>query len=377
MTSPRVEVNLGKIQANARYLVRRLGARRISVTGVTKAVCGHPDVAEAMLDGGVASLADARIKNVVRMQTAGITCPISLIRAPLLSEMEDVIQYCDASYNTEMDTILKLGAAAKEQGASHDVILMVEMGDMREGILQENLNDFAAQVIATPGVALKGIAANFVCLGDVAPTAGDMAMLSRLADQVEGACGPVVDLVSGGGSANLPWALGDVSTGRVDNLRLGEAILLGTDPVTGHPITGLHTDAFTLFAEVIETSRKPSPAPTMSIAPELGMLNLVRSDDLRARTILAVGQQDTDASGLMFSPGTAFIGATSDHTVVDSAKAAVPVGSEMKMGMNYSALMRAMSAPDVAKVVHSRQKINGSAKDHETHPFLTLVGRPQ
>ncbi len=128
-----------------------------------------------------------------------------------------------------------------------------------------------------------------------------------------------------------------------------------------------------LFAEVIETSRKPSPVPTMSIAPELGMLNLVRNYDLRARTILAVGQQDTDASGLMFPPGTAFIGAISDHTVVDSAKAAVPVGSEMKMSMNYNSVIRAMSTPDFAKVVHGKQKMNRSAKDREAHPFLTSV----
>ncbi|WP_299961067.1 alanine/ornithine racemase family PLP-dependent enzyme [uncultured Roseobacter sp.] len=373
MTSPRVEIDLGKIQANARCLVRRLGTRGLSVTGVTKAVCGHPDIAAAMVDGGVADLADARIKNIVRMRMEGIRCPISIIRAPMLSEMEDVVRCCGSSYNTEMDTILKLGTTAKKQGTSHDVILMVEMGDMREGILPENLNDCVTGVIATPGVALRGLAANFACMGDLAPTAGGMAMLSRLADQVEGDCGPVVDLVSGGGSANLPWALGEVSIGRVNNLRLGEAILLGTDPVTGHPITGLHTDAFALFAEVIEASRKPSPLPTRSIAPELGMLKLVRNDDLRVRTILAVGQQDTDAGGLTFPSGMAFIGATSDHTVVDTAKSAVPVGSEMKMGMNYSALMRAMSAPDVAKVVHSKQKMNGSAKDHETHPFLTLV----
>lgn len=373
MTSPRVEIDLGKIQANAQCLVRRLGASGISVTGVTKAVCGHPDIAGAMLNGGVAGLADARIKNVVRMRTAGITCPISMIRASMVSEMEDVIQHCDASYNTEMDTILKLGAAAKKLGTSHDVILMIEMGDMREGILPENLNDFAARVTETPGVALKGIAANFACMDHVAPTTGDMAIFSRLATQVEGACGPFVELVSGGGSANLPWGLGKGSTGRVNNLRLGEAILLGTDPVTGHPITGLHTDAFALIAEVIETSHKPSSLPPASIAPELGALTLVRNDDLRARTILAVGQQDTDANGLTFPSGFTFIGATSDHTIVDTAKSAVLVGSKMKMGMNYSALMRAMSAPDVVKIVHSNQKMNGSAKDGETRPFLTLV----
>lgn len=373
MTSPRVEINLGKIQANARYLVRRLGARGLSVTGVTKAVCGHPDVAEAMLDGGVVGLADARVANLFRMRTAGITCPISTIRAPMLSELEDVVRCCDASYNTEMDTILKLGAAAKQQGTSHGVILMVEMGDMREGIMPDNLDACAARVIATPGVALKGIAANFACMGNVAPTAGDMAMFSRLADQVEVACGPFVELVSGGGSANLPWALGEDSSGRVNNLRLGEAILLGTDPVTGHPISGLNTDAFALVAEVIESRDKPSAIPPASIAPELGILRLVRNDDLRTRTILAVGQQDTDTSGLTFPSGIMFIGATSDHTVVDTAKSAVPVGSEIKMGMKYSALMRAMSAPDVAKVVHGKQTINGSAKDRETHSFLTLV----
>ncbi|SLN71563.1 alanine racemase [Falsiruegeria litorea R37] len=373
MTSPRVEIDLGKIQANARYLVRRLGTRGISVTGVTKAVCGHPDIVGAMLDGGVTSLADARIANLFRMRTAGITCPISMIRAPLLNEMEDVVRWCDASYNTEMDTILELGAAAQKLITSHDVILMIEMGDMREGILPENINDYAARVIATPGVTLKGIAANFACMRNVAPTDRDLARLSRLATQVEGACGPIIELVSGGGSANLTWALGQGSTGRVNNLRLGEAILLGTDPVTGQPITGLHTDAFALIAEVIETRLKPSSLPTRSIAPELGMLKLVRNDDLRARTILAVGQQDTDTSGLALPSGYRFIGATSDHTVIDTAKSAVPVGSEMKIGMNYSALMRAMSAPDVAKTVYGKQKMNGSADNREAHPFLTLV----
>ena len=371
MTTPRLEIDLGKIQANARSLVSRLGARGISVTGVTKAVCGHPDVAKAMLNGGVVGLAESRISNVVRMNAAGICCPVSMIRAPMVHETKDVIRCCDTSYNTEKSTILKLASAALKEGTEHHVILMLEMGDMREGILPENLEDFASWVIATPGVALKGIAANFACMRNVAPTGADMALLSGLADQVEGTCGPFVGLVSGGGSANLPWALGEGSTGRVNNLRIGEAILLGTDPVTGHPITGLHTDAFALIAEVIETRLKPSAMPTRS--PEPAMLKLVHSDDHRTRTILAVGQQDTDASGLMFPQGTVFIGATSDHTVIDTSQTAVSVGSKMKMGMNYSALMRAMSAPDIAKVVHGKQTTNTIAKDRESDPFLTVV----
>lgn len=373
MTSPRVEIDLTKIRANARFLVRRLCAGGLSVTGVTKAVCGHPDIANAMLDGGVAGLADARINNIARMRKAGITCPISMIRAPMVGEIEDVIQYCDSSYNTEMETILQLGEAAKQQSTLHGVILMVEMGDMREGILPENLNNFATRVTATSGVALKGIAANFACMSNLAPKGGDMVRLSKLTAQVEESCGAFVEVVSGGGSANLPWALGENSFGRVNNLRLGEAILLGTDPVTGHPISGLHTDAFSFFAEVIETRLKPSAIPTASTAATLGTLKLVQNDDLRTRTILAVGQQDTDTSGLTFPKETLFIGATSDHAVVDTTKSTVSVGSEMKMGMNYSALKQAMSAPDVVKIVYGKQRMNGSAKDCETKPYLTLM----
>ncbi len=359
MTAPRVEIDLGKIRVNARSLVRRLGVRGITVTGVTKGVCGHPDVARAMLDGGVVGLVDARIRNIVRMRMAGILCPISMIRAPMIGEMEDVIRYCDASYNSEMETIRKLGAAARKQGATQDVILMVEMGDMREGVMPEDLDDFAARVVETPGVTLKGIAANFGCMGNLTPTTSDMATLSRLADQVEGACGPFVAVVSGGGSANLAWALDKGPSGRVNNLRLGEAILLGIDPATGRAIDGLHTDAFAFFAEVIETRHKPAATGAR--------------DGQRPRSILAVGWQDTDANGLGFPHGVRFIGATSDHTVVDTSGFTAPVGSEMRIGLSYSALMRAMSAPDVAKAVVGKQSVDRVISNRAATPFLTVV----
>ncbi|WP_299553703.1 alanine/ornithine racemase family PLP-dependent enzyme [uncultured Tateyamaria sp.] len=373
MTTPRVEIDLGKITQNARCLVRRLGARGISVTGVTKAVCGHPDVSKAMLSGGIADLADARISNVIRMRAAGIACPISMIRAPLSHGIDDVIRCCDTSYNTEIDTILELGSAAREKGTEHHVILMVEMGDLRDGIMPEDLNDGALHVVATPGLALNGIAANFGCLGNAAPTVDDMAMLSRLADEVEGACGPHVALVSGGGSANLAWALGKGVNGRINNLRLGEAILLGIDPLSGQPINGLHTDAFALFAEVIEARLKPVSRLMKPGAPKYGKLELILKKDHTGRSVLAIGQQDTDAGGLTFPSGVEFRGATSDHIVVDTGEAEVSVGSEMKMSMNYSALMRAMSAPDVEKMVHHGLRVNGAVKDARPQPRLRLV----
>ncbi len=347
MTSPRIEVDLTKIRHNTQAVVGRLKERGIGVTGVTKAVCGHPAIAQAMLDGGCVGLAEARVSNVQRLRTAGMTGSITLIRTPMLSQVDGVVQLCEASYNTEIVVIAGLAAAAIRKKIVHDIFLVVEMGDLREGILPKNLDSIAQQVVNMPGVALKGIAANFACLSGIAPTAAKMAALSSLSTEIEGLCGPYVETVSGGNSANLPWALGKQPIGHVNNLRLGEAILLGVDPITGEQIDGMYTDAFALIAEVIETDAEPTPPPIALVSPDLAKLRLVSNDAGARRLILAIGQQDTDIQGLTMPPGTTLIGATSDHLVVGTNQSALRVGTEMRFRMNYKALMRAMAAPDI------------------------------
>lgn len=351
MTAPRIEINLSKIRDNTRCLVDRLAPRGITVTAVTKAVCGHPDIANAMLEGGAAGLADARITNVRRMRNAGITSPILMIRTPMLSQAEDVVATCEASCNTETAVIAELAAASLRLGKSHAITLMVEMGDEREGIMPEDLTDAALHVTRTPGAHLKGIGANFACLADAAPNPEKMAALSLLADETEAVCGPFAGTVSGGSSANLPWALEGGPVGRINNLRIGEAILLGTDPVSGRPISGLHTDVFTLLAEVIETKNKSKAEPLKLSDPALSALSLVPGNHWVTRSILAIGLQDTDPGGLIFPAAVTFVGSTSDHIVVETTNCPLRIGSEMALQVNYSALVRAMAAPDVTKVL--------------------------
>ncbi|UWR47927.1 alanine/ornithine racemase family PLP-dependent enzyme [Phaeobacter inhibens] len=361
MTAPRIKIDLHKIRDNTRCLVERLKPLGITVTGVTKGVCGHPGVARAMLDGGAIGLADARLANVRRMRKAGLTCPILMIRTPMLSQAGQIVETCEASCNTETSVIAKLAAAALRRGISHEIILMVEMGDRREGIMPEDLTNAALHVTRTPGVLLKGIGANFACLADAAPTSQAMAVLSSLADETEGACGPFVETVSGGSSANLSWALDGGPADRINNLRIGEAILLGTDPVSGHPISGLHTDAFTLLAEVIETKIKSKPVPLKLSDPALSALSLVPGNHWITRSILALGLQDTDPAGLTFPAAVIFAGATSDHIVVETTNCPLRIGSEMSMKMSYSALARAMEAPDVSKVLHRNRPLTEGA----------------
>ncbi|WP_299778241.1 alanine/ornithine racemase family PLP-dependent enzyme [uncultured Roseobacter sp.] len=373
MNCPRIEVDLHKIRHNTQTIVERLKRRGIRVTAVTKATCGHPAIAQAMLDGGAAGLAEARLSNVKRLRQAGVTCPITLIRTPMLSQVNDVVQVCDASYNTEMSVIAALAAAALRQNTVHGIILMVEMGDLREGIMPQDLGDLARRVVDMPGVALKGIGANFACLSGIAPAAAKMRALSVLANDVGGQCGPFIETVSGGNSANLPWATGGHATGRINDLRIGEAILLGVDPVTGDQIGGMYRDAFTLVAEVIETDAK-SVHPVVGNADHtLARIRRVPDISKITRIILAIGHQDTDAAGLSMPAGTTLIGATSDHLVIGTCDATPCVGSEMRFRMNYSALMRAMAAPDIQINRRNDRPATNAHKVHGPGKHLTLV----
>ncbi|WP_299729351.1 alanine/ornithine racemase family PLP-dependent enzyme [uncultured Tateyamaria sp.] len=373
MSFPRIDVDLSKIRHNTRTIVARLRGRGIHVTTVTKAVCGHPAIARAMLDGGAEGLAETRLSNVKRLRQAGVTCPVTLIRTPMLSQVDDVVQLCEASYNTEITVVAALAAAAVRQNKVHGIILMVEMGDLREGIMPHDLGDMAQRVIDMPGVALKGIGANFACLSGIAPTSAKMRALSALADNVEGQCGSFLQTVSGGNSANLPWAFGVRTTGRINDLRLGEAILLGVDPITGEQIGGLFRDAFTLVAEVIETGAK-SVRPHVSRADgTLAKIWLVPDTSGSTRVVLGIGNQDTDAAGLSMPSGHTLIGATSDHLVIGTNDASLCVGSEMRFQMNYSALMRAMAAPDIQTNLRNDRPVPNTRDADGPSKHLALV----
>ena len=258
MTAPRLEIDLEKIRHNASTLVKRLRLRGISVTGVTKATLGSPEIAGVLLQAGVRAIGDSRIENIETLRGAGIVAPMTLIRSPMMSQVDRVVAHADISFNTELEVIGKLSDAAYGSGRTHGIVLMVELGDLREGIMPEDLLGTVRETLRCRNIVLKGIGTNLACRSGVSPDAGNMAKLSALADSIDAAFGLTLDIVSGGNSGNLQWAFSAAGTGRINDLRLGESILLGVEPLHRQPIHGLYTDAITLVAGVIESKVKPS-----------------------------------------------------------------------------------------------------------------------
>lgn len=349
MAAPRLEIDLEKIGHNARTLVEHLEKRGISVTGVTKATLGSAEIAAALLKAGVKRLGDSRIENIEAMRDRQPSAAMTLIRSPMLSQAQRVVRSADLSCNTEIDVIRKLSLEAQQAGCSHGVILMVELGDLREGIMPADLLDFIREVLSLPNIDFKGIGTNLACRSGVAPDARNMAMLTELAELIETTFAVQVEIISGGNSANLQWALSGAEIGRINDLRLGEAILLGCETLHRQPLDGLHTDAITLVAEVIEAKFKPT-LPTGQIAQNaFGETSVVADRGLVTQAILAIGRQDTDPDGLLAPLGINVMGSSSDHLILESDSDNLSVGTEVTFQLSYSALVRSMTSPFIAK----------------------------
>jgi len=142
----------------------------IKIFGVTKATCGDVKVAQAMLDAGCTGISDSRISNIKNMKKEGIITTFMQLRTPMISEIEEVVKYSDISLNTELKVIKKLSEEAVKQKKKHKIILMVEMGDLREGIPENNLDEMITKIKNFDGIEIYGIGMNLACFGGVVPT---------------------------------------------------------------------------------------------------------------------------------------------------------------------------------------------------------------
>jgi predicted amino acid racemase len=357
MPAPRIEIELDKLAYNARKLKALYGSKGICVTGVTKGVCGSPRIASVLLNSGIRSFGDSRIANIQKMREAGLVAQFILVRSPMPSEVERVVEFADVSLNTEISIIRLLADQATKRGKTHRVILMIELGDLREGILPSNVEPVVAEVMGLQGVKLIGLGTNLACFGGVKPTEANMRELSAIAGNLQQQYGITFEIVSGGNSANYQWFVSTPDVGFINHLRIGEAILLGCDTLTRERIPDLYTDAFTLVAEVIELKTKPS-RPYGEIGQDaFGHVPVFKDQGNMERAILALGRQDIDGTAIKPRIEADVLGTSSDHLILDVSGLGLKVGAKVEFDVGYSALLRAMTSPYVEKMYLSRSHL--------------------
>lgn len=347
MKTPYLEIDLSKIHDNAKKLIPLFGARGIGITGVTKSTLGEPRIANCLISAGISSLGDSRLANIIRMKKAGIQAHFTLIRTPSANEARDVVAYADVSFNTELSIIAELSKAAIGQKKIHDILLMVEMGDLREGILRQDLGRTLEEVLGMKGVRIIGLGTNLACLSGVKPTRDNMDHLSRLADTYEKRFDIKLPTISGGNSANFEWLLENDNKTRVNNVRLGESILLGRETLSRKQIDGLHLDAIALVADVIESKVKPSLPEGETGQDAFGNTPIFEDKGEMRRSIVALGKQDVHVAGLIPKSDVDILGSSSDHIILDTTRSPLHVGDQIRFSLDYAALLSSMTSPFV------------------------------
>lgn len=352
MKTPYLTIDLAKIEHNTRTIVGLCRGYGIHVTGVTKATCGHPDVARAMLLGGVLSIADSRLENIQRLRTAGVAASYMLLRIPALSAIEEVIALADVSLNSEMSTLEALSNAAERQGKIHDVILMVDLGDLREGLWQNDITDFVQQALKLRGIRIIGLGTNLACFGGVIPSENNMQQLVSYASTIESSFELELEWLSAINSSGLDLIAAGKMPDRINHARIGEAILLGCETIQRKPWPGTYQNAFVLSAEIIELKMKPS-VPVGEIGEDaFGNVPEFEDHGMRLRALLNVGHEDVDIAGITpVDSGVTVLGASSGYLVVDVTDAGsdIHLGDQLAFSLNYSALVAAMTSGYVRK----------------------------
>jgi predicted amino acid racemase len=265
-----------------------------------------------------------------------------------------VVRYCHISLNSQQATLKELAAAANSLDKVHGVILMVDLGDLREGVFHsdtEGLHGLAEYVLAADGLELKGIGANLTCYGSVLPTTDNLGRLVEIAREIRAKFGCDLPIVSGGNSSTLYMlADGQIPAG-INNLRLGESIVCGKETAFGETFPGLVADVAVLDAEIIEIAVKPSMPEGKININAFGETIAYVDKGLHTRAIVAVGRQDVYYEGLAcLYPGVEIIGASSDHLIVDiTAAQGLTVGSRLTFSLSYGAVLAAFTSKYVDK----------------------------
>ncbi|ANZ44315.1 alanine racemase [Cloacibacillus porcorum] len=350
---PLLRVKLDGIRENARRLVDECALHGVGIWGVSKGVSALPEVARAFEAAGIKVIADSRLDNIRRMREAGVALEYALIRIPMRSELEELVSLCDYTLISDIGTFEALSEICERRGREVKCVVMFDMGDLREGFWFGDAARTAAELAKFTGrMKIVGVGANFSCASGVLPSAKNLAELAACGAAMESALGCPLPVYSGGGTCSFVMMRRGMLPKAINNLRLGEALLLGRDTSFGMVLEGLSQDTMEIEAELVEVRRKPT-LPVGEIGHDaFGNIPHFEDRGERRRGILAIGKQDVYVSGLTpLNEGVRIITASSDHMLVDiEERPDLSVGDILSFRPDYTAMLSASTSPYVTKV---------------------------
>ena len=348
---PGILVNRSKLRHNLNFIKRCCQSRGLEMVAVLKSAHVIPSIMEIFKSANSFSLAFSRIDSLIACN-GDLNKHIVLIGIPPLSRVSEVVKHCSASFNSELSVIKALARAAKENGVRHGIYLMVDVGDLREGVLPERTIETMREIfpLLNGDFSFLGLAANFGCASGTLPDTENIQLLQALTEEIENELALEVPGVSVGGTMVLHWIQNNPLPPRINQIRIGEGILCGHVPGYDQKMKGLYEDAFLLQGEVLEVKEKVSPPPGQRGLDAFGHQPSLGQAGRRRRAILDFGMVDTIRTGLTpCLEGLQIITSNSEYTIVDVTECQenIQVGDSIEFKLNYEALTQALLSPFV------------------------------
>lgn len=351
---PRLVIDLKKIKNNLDKTIEMVKGAGCSLMIVTKGYCADMEIYKILEESSIEYIADSRIQNLKKYE--GTKKSRVLLRLPMQSEADEVVRYSDVSLNSEIETIKKLNIAAKNQSKIHKILLMIDLGDLREGIFfkdEQEIYHAVEEILKLKNIELYGLGVNLTCYGAVIPKNENLLILVEIAKKIEKKFNIKLQMISGGNSSSVYLIGKNELPEGINNLRIGEAFLLGDETAYSQMLDNFYDDAFTLEAEIIELKEKQTVPIGETGVDAFGNKPVYEDLGIIKRAIIAVGRQDVDPDNLHpIDSKISILGASSDHLIlnVQNSEEEYKTGDIVKFKLSYSSLLRATTSNYVDKI---------------------------
>lgn len=359
-------ISTKKIIANIKKLNSYLSKREKQWTLVSKILCGNKDILkEILVDNsikGTHSIGDSRISSLRTVKEIDNSLTTMYIKPPALDIIKSIVSYADISLNTSLKTIQVLNREAKRQNKTHRIIVMIELGELREGVIRQNIVDFYRNVFDLSNIEVEGIGANLGCMYGIEPTYDKLIQLSLYKQLLESKFDRKINLISGGSSITLPLIKQKKIPSNMNHFRIGESVFCGMSPFDNQRFSNLNIDAFQYYGNIVELEHKeviPDGAITDAGVGHTADIEVEKLNEKTHKAIVDFGVLDVDANELNpKDKKVKFIGTTSDLTVYDignnkdsKGKKKYSVGEKITFLPGYMSVARLMNSKFVDKII--------------------------
>ncbi|MDZ7756597.1 alanine/ornithine racemase family PLP-dependent enzyme [Rhodohalobacter sp.] len=352
-----VKLYRSELQHNFKFLDSLFKKNGIKWGITSKLLCGNRDFLEEVINLGIGEVHDSRISNLRRIKEIDPSTMTIYIKPPPKDIIPDVVKYADVSLNTELSTLYELSDEAQRQDKTHKVIIMIEMGDLREGVMREDLINFYEKVFKLPGIEVIGLGTNLNCMHGVMPDGDKLIQLALYKQIIELRFKKEIPLVSGGTTVTIPLLMRDQLPDGVNHFRIGEALFFGKDLFTDGLIDGMSDQVMELYTQVIEISEKPVvPSGELGMNPQ-GKQTEVSQEDFGKtsyRAIIDIGVLDIQPDYLIpVNENIKILDASSDMLILDvgTNEKGYKVGDEIRFKLKYMGALGLMSSDYIQKRV--------------------------